>query len=359
MASVATILATLACSAGPAPNPRGLALDQPRAVHRATTLLDGRVLITGGCTQPGCEGFAAGRTSEIFDPDTRQITPGPQASEPRASGTATLLTDGRVLLTGGYPGEGRPPTGSMELFDPQTGRFATLDEQTTPRAAHSATMTPDGRVLLAGGFGADGDALRSTEFFDPATDAVEPGPELPAPRAGHAAVEVGRRVVLIGGSDGATATTSTAVLSDDDWRDGPELSAARVKHGATTLPDGRVLVVGGSSSDEGRNLLRSTELLDIARGETKPGPDLTEGQYKLDGAVVSLPDGRVVVAAGTRLDVFDPSTNRITTIDSRPVPRRSFVTASVVDDAEVLVAGGYDDQIVPSADARIVDVGER
>ncbi len=247
----------------------------------------------------------------------------------------------------------------MELFDPKTGRFAKLEEQTTPRAAHSATTTPAGRVLLAGGFGADGDALRSTEIFDPATDTVEPGPELPAPRAGHAAVEVGRDVVLIGGSDGATATTSTAVLTDDEWRDGPELSTARVKHGATALPDERVLVVGGSSSDEGRNLLRSTELLDIARGETKPGPDLTEGQYKLDGAVVSLPDGRVVVAAGTRLDVFDPSTNRISTIDSRPVPRRSFVTASLVDDAEVLVAGGYDDQIVPSADARIVDVGDR
>jgi len=125
-------------------------LGQPRAVHRATRLADGTVLITGGCTRPGCEGFDAGRRAELFDVDAGVLA-GPRMSTGRASGTATLLQDGRVLLTGGYPGEGRPPTATAEVFDPARGRFDDVDDLGTARADHSATLMSGGRVLLAGG----------------------------------------------------------------------------------------------------------------------------------------------------------------------------------------------------------------
>ncbi len=64
---------------------------------------------------PGCEGFEAGRMTEFFDPQDRRLELGPTMTEPRAGGTATLLEDGRVLLTGGYPGEGRPATSTAEF----------------------------------------------------------------------------------------------------------------------------------------------------------------------------------------------------------------------------------------------------
>ncbi len=80
--------ATAAAEAGP------LRLTMPRAVHRATRLLDGRELITGGCTRPGCGGFDAGRASELFEPVRRQFRTGPQMHSARAGGTATRRPDG-------------------------------------------------------------------------------------------------------------------------------------------------------------------------------------------------------------------------------------------------------------------------
>ena len=124
-----------------------LAMAQPRAVHRATTLHDGRVLITGGCTARFCEDFDSGRVSELFDPASGRLAAGPEALEPRASGTATLLRDGRVLLTGGYPGEGRDPASGMEAFEPAAERFSSVGDMTT--GAFSETLGRTGASLLS------------------------------------------------------------------------------------------------------------------------------------------------------------------------------------------------------------------
>lgn len=127
-----------------------------------------------------------------------------------------------------------------------------------------------------------------------------------------------------------------------------------MKHAAVSLADGRVLVIGGSNDIEGHERLASTEILDLAAGTSTLGPELSEPQYKLDGAVAELPDRRIVLAGGQRLDVYDPATGSITGVDEPAPPRRAFVTASVLGADEVLVAGGYDDRITPTAAARVV-----
>ena len=87
-------------------------------------------------------------------------------TSPRFLHTATLLTDGRVLVTGGTTLEGSCPVclfktlASAELYDSRTGTFTAAGNMTTPRDAHTATLLPDGRVLIAGG-------AAYAEIYDP------------------------------------------------------------------------------------------------------------------------------------------------------------------------------------------------
>lgn len=342
---------------GPASTAGSSALTFPRVVHRASALQDGRVLITGGCTLVGCEGFDQGQHSDLFDPVTGLFTAGPSMSSPRAGHTATVLGDGRVLLVGGYPGEGRPALATAEVFDPATEQFQAVGSLSVGRADHTASLMPSGHVLISGGTTGTGEVLATTEIFDPRTNGFEPGQALSGPRSGQVAVFVDRRLVLIGGTaDAASAVDTTDVLYQGAWSPGPRLGVARVKHAAMALPDGSALVIGGATSTEGRELLSSTEVLTLDPARSRPGPALSEGQYKLDGLVSSLPDGRVVIAGGHHVDVYDPATAKVSVVGGVPVPRRSFASASTAGASTVLIAGGYDSAIVPTADARLVHI---
>jgi hypothetical protein len=67
----------------------------------------------------------------------------------------------------------------------------------------------------------------------------------------------------------------------------------------------------------------------------------------------------VVIAGGRRVNVFDPVTGAMTVLRTPVLQRRSFVTATAIGPATVLVAGGYDDAIVPTAEATLVRVPPR
>src|SRR6059036_1278586 len=74
--------------------PTGGAPQASRAWHSATVLSDGRVLIAGGWRDG-----AVVETPEIFDPATASFTPfAIVGASLRTRHTATLLTDGRVLV---------------------------------------------------------------------------------------------------------------------------------------------------------------------------------------------------------------------------------------------------------------------
>ena len=68
----------------------------------------------------------------------------------RSSHTATRLSNGSVLIVGGYDGSGELDT--AELYDPVAGDFTDTGSMNSARSLHSATLLPGGRVLLAGGY---------------------------------------------------------------------------------------------------------------------------------------------------------------------------------------------------------------
>jgi len=115
-------------------------------------------------------------------------------------------------------------------------------------------------------------------------------------------------------------------------------------------------VVGGATDTEGRRRLRSSEVVDVGSGTVTAGPDLSEGEYKLDGAVATLADGRIVVGGGSALEVYDAAASEVHRVEVPSYDARSFRTVTAVGPDSVLVLGGYDASIEPTDAAYLVTV---
>ena len=120
-------------------------------LHTATLLVDGRVLVTGGVTEEVATD-ATGTAAEIYDPIAGSWTATGSLISGRWEHTATRLLDGRVLVTGGNNiDDVDGALASAELYDPATGTWTATGSMTRGRYGHTATLMPDGRVLVAGG----------------------------------------------------------------------------------------------------------------------------------------------------------------------------------------------------------------
>lgn len=123
----------------------------PRSGHRATLLNDGRVLITGDS-----------QAAELYNPKTGKFTLTGKMNEYRIFHSSTLLKDGTVLLTGGVKGMKKVKghefstqeiiSSSAEVYDPKTEKFNNVGNMNTERKRHESILLPNGKVLIIGGF---------------------------------------------------------------------------------------------------------------------------------------------------------------------------------------------------------------
>ena len=263
----------------------------PRAGHTATLLPNGKVLITGGRSD-------GSRSAELFDPVNRTFSTTGEMNTPRRSHTATLLADGRVLIAGGFLNNGNFSLASAELYDSSTGTFTATGSMREAGGWHTATLLYDGRVLVAG-------TGHTAELYDPTTG-----------------------IFTVTGAY-AGAYTAPLVVT------------------ATLLPDGKVLITGCDSCAS-RATRPLTELYDPATGtfgHTGGTSGPTRWWINVNTATL-LRNGNVLIAGNSENDGFPadaelyaPSTGIFSGIGNTTAPHE-FSTATLLTDGEVLIAGG-------------------
>ncbi len=217
--------------------------------------------------------------------------------EPRDGFTATLLLDGKILITGGYNGA-MNRLSSAELYDSITQTSVAISPMHEPRMAHSASLLQDGRVLIVGGSKSRGQVLSSVEIFDPTTQTF----------------------------------TSTG-----------NLSIPRHKHAALTLDDGDVLIIGGSGAGDFDQQYNSIERFDSQTSTFYQEARLQDERFKIPNAITLLDNGFILIAGSeSHLELYDPLFNTSTSFKmSESGENHFYSTATRLENNHVLVIGGY------------------
>ena len=272
----------------------------------------------------------------------------------RASHTATLLSNGKVLVIGGLGDNGTAALASAELFDPANAVFTSTGNLMTARLFHTATLLQSGKVLVAGGQDSNGDAIAEAELFDPSTGAFTSVGAMNSPRTGHTATLLNDgRVLLVGGIDSNHALLSTAELFDpttEKFTLTPRpMTASRAHHAATLLSTGKVLLAGGSPDNSLGDIFDPTsntfESMDTGGTEATflTATLLADGRVLLAGGEVTFPftscyhlDGTRSVASASLSDVSVTSFSTTGEMSTY----RTLHTAMGLHNGKVLVAGG-------------------
>lgn len=321
---------------------RVASLGTARAVHTATALASGRLLVAGGMGAGGTSLASA----EVIDVSAARVQPLAPMAHARAGHTAVALPDGRVVLAGGYDGG---YLSSVEVFDPARQRFQPLGELSEGRSGHTATLLRDGRILIVGGVGRGWTFLSSAEVLDPRSGRSQPVGSMRVARESHTATLLpDGRVLIVGGHRGrreAMEVHASAEIYDPVTRrfePAGQLATPRHKHDAVLLANGRVLVLGGADRTD-RRYYATTEVYDPAAGVFRPGPSMASTRYKFQGTAVRLSNGDLLVAAGARqAEILDRRSSAFHPVQGEFPAAYSFSTATRLSTGEIAIVGGYD-----------------
>jgi len=334
-----------------------------REEHTAITLNDGRVLIAGGRDNRYL------KSAEIFDPSTGlfelnyQTITSPitglstttvgDMSSARSGAEGVLLLDGRVLIAGGYNGS---YLRSAELYDPETGVFDSARSMQETRYRPSVTLLSDGRVLLTGGFNSA--FLSSAEIYNPFSNLFTFTSSMTTARRGHTATLLSDGKVLVAG--GCANAESNRMVCDEYLNSAEiydpvtgifeltgELNEARAEHTTSLLPDGRVLIAGGT---DGNTPLATAEIYDPATGTFTYSGNM--GTSRMAHTATVMLDGRVLLAGGysgsylNSAEVFTPSTGTFSPVASSMSTQRLHHAAAILSDGRILLTGGLNSDLL-------------
>ncbi|MGH9837501.1 MAG: kelch repeat-containing protein [Blastocatellia bacterium] len=331
-------------------------LSTPRLGHIAVRLANGKVLVAGG--RSGYFPTTVVTTAEIYDPDTGAWSAAGNFSVARQGATVTLLADGWLLVAGGWSDADSASVNSAELYDPVTGVWSPAGTMNSARSGHTATLLANGQVLVVSGYSSSG--LRSAELYDPATgswtatgDLITAGFSTRDPTLlpnGKVLVAGGERDVYeycIGVTNAQLYDPATG-----QWSATASLTAPRGYHTTTLLPNGKVLVAGGTDSE--CNTLKSAELYDPATGSWSVTGSLNTARGEHTATL--LANGKVLVVGGydgnsgrspTSVELFDSGTATVASVSAA-----SFAAGGALAPESIAAAFGAnlatDTQTAPS-----------
>lgn len=257
----------------------------PRVGHIAVLLKDGNVLIAGGF-----DSRKPTASAEIFDTKTKTFKAVENMKISRGGHVGTLLRDGKVLITGSETGEKE-----VEIFDEKTGSFSIVGKMSVSRLAHTATLLEDGKVLIAGG-SYDHGLTKNAEIYDPVSNKLSATEEMPVPRHKHAAILLDNgNVLIVGGSDekdwnGQYANALIYETEKGKFRTLNNMNASRFKiaSAVTKLPGGNIFIAGANEQAEIFDYKKETF--------TSVSGKMDDPRYYT--TATTLKDGRVLIIGG-------------------------------------------------------------
>lgn len=228
-----------------------------------------------------------------------------------------------------------------ELFDPATRTWRQLSGITQSVEFYPFNFVdPDGTVFFAGADdGASVFDIHPTQghTFDPAAETLTPTGAVSSHDGGSAVMYEPGRILKTGGTNGGSDAIADAEIIDLNgagvWQDTDPMNFPRRRHNLTALPDGTVLVTGGTR-------LGNKEF-DIERtcgGTDQGAPCGDDDDCPMNVTCQKHPMGEQLWVAET--EIWDPATGDWTVMASQEVPRMYHSTALLLPDGRVLSAGG-------------------
>lgn len=336
---------------------------------------------TSGTTGGTTSGTTGGTTSGTTTPTVGTFSNGPDLLAARGQHTATVLSDGRVLVTGGADGQGI--LADSEVFDPLTNTWEIVrnlvanpndglmmdvtDAFPTARQLHTATPLPGGTVLVAGGLGVERmdpqgnpifETLTTAYTFDPTTNSFTRVGALATARAWHTAAISGGQGVVAGGLDGLLASSGTADIFDATAGTFTEIQVNDLHTwGAMVSTTNGALIVGGANVSQGTgggfqiNGFPQPRCKLIATGAVAAAPEIANdtifpGVAANSAGKVLMAGGQVVVGqalAPTGLsEVFDVATQTWGAGPTLQTERFGAEVSEIAATGDLLIVGGID-----------------
>lgn len=366
----------------------------PVIAINAILLPTGKVLMFAYPARPGY-GDSDYAKAYVWDPQAGTSTAVDPPIDPDTGkptniwcGGASLLPDGRVLITGGNVGDPRTDfhgINTVFTFNPFTEKWdppASNAQMAQGRWYPSQVLMPDGRTLVAGGltrpgdpdYGAGGNVNNDLEIIAPnGTIERQPGffngagdPPLSGLYPRMFWMPSGRALAVGPFASDSWFLTPGSPGKPTTWTDVPNPATDREWGTAVQLSGGRVMRLGGSRLDaddaaglDGKRPAQSTtEIFDENRPAAgwQTGPAMKVGRSHANS--VLLPDGKLATVGGgegedssnefyrwlysaddKKVELFDPATNSTVLGNAQAEARTYHSTALLLPDGRVMSAG--------------------